>query len=389
MTTADIQASIGRTEILQRAAGLAPVLRDRAAEAEQLRQIPPATVQALVEAGLVRVATPARYGGTGHEIDLMFQVAMELGRGCGSTGWCYSVWSVHNWMLGHWPEEAQEEYFAGGPDTLSSSAFAPTGKLEPAAGGYRLSGRWEFSSGADAGIWAMLGAMSPTGPAFALVPRPDYTVIDTWYVAGLCGTGSKDVEVRDVFVPAHRVALMESLNTARSPGWALHQRPSYRLPMMCLLPYSLASPLVGIAQGALEAFVGRVTGKSGPGRTADSVALQMRLAESSAEADTARLLVRHNTGELMERAAREEAIDPLDLARYRRDFGYVAKLCVQSVNRLFEASAGHALYASQPMQRFFRDVHAGSHQVALAWDTLAEGYGRAVLGLPPLAPGRP
>jgi 3-hydroxy-9,10-secoandrosta-1,3,5(10)-triene-9,17-dione monooxygenase len=342
-------------------------------------------VQDLVASGLLRIATPARYGGSGHEIDLMFEVAMELGRGCGSTAWCYAVWSIHNWMLGHWPEQAQDEYFADGPDTLSSSSFAPKGRLEPVDGGYRLSGRWDFSSGCDAATWAMLGAMSPTGPVWAMVPRPDFTIVDTWFVAGLCGTGSKDIEVRDAFVPAHRLASMEGLNTARTPGWELHRRPSYRLPAMSLLPYTLASPLVGIAQGAIDELVQRTKGTSGPGRSADSVPLQVRLAESSAEVDVARLLVRHNTGQMVEEAAREGAIDPLAQARYRRDVGYVAKLCVQAVNRLFEASGGRALYASQPMQRCFRDVHAGAHHTALAWDSIAEGYGRAALGLPPLA----
>jgi alkylation response protein AidB-like acyl-CoA dehydrogenase len=390
MTIAGVsQPSIGEADLLRRAAGLVPVLRGRAAETEQLRQIPSATVQDIVDAGLLRIATPARYGGHGHEINLMFDVAMELGRGCGSTAWCYAVWSIHNWMLGHWPEEAQEEYFADGPNTLSSSAFAPTGRLEPVDGGFRLSGRWDFSSGCDAGAWAMLGAMSPTGPVFALVPRPYYAVIDTWFVAGLSGTGSKDIEVRDAFVPAHRVASMESLNTGRTPGWALHQRASYRLPMMSLLPFTLASPLVGMAQGAVEEFVERMKGKTGPGRTADSVALQIRLAESSAEVDAARLLVQERTSGLIARAGRDEAIDPAEQARYRRDHGYVARLCVHAVNRLFEASGGHALYQSQAMQRFFRDVHAGSHQVALSWDNVAEAYGRAAFGLPPAPNGRP
>jgi len=377
------EKALGRDEALRRAADLLPRIRERAPEAERLRQVPQATIDDLRAAGLIRVANPARYGGYGNDMDLYFEVAMALGRACGSTAWCYSVWSSHNWLIGHFPEEAQDDYFAAGPDVLSSSSFATMGRLEPAAGGYRLSGRWGFSSGCDAATWAMLGAVGPEGPCMALLPRSDYEIVDTWFVSGLRGTGSKDIEVRGAFVPAHRVAAV--LNPAAySPGFELHGRPSYRLPAMTLLPFTLCSPLVGMAEGALEAFIGRIKGKSGPGRTADSVALQLRIAESSAEVDAARTIVRTTVTEVLERAARGDLPSAVEQAAVRRNYGYVAKLCLQAVNRLFDASGGHALYDSEAIQRFHRDVHAGAHQVALYWDPIAEAYGRAVLGLPPL-----
>jgi 3-hydroxy-9,10-secoandrosta-1,3,5(10)-triene-9,17-dione monooxygenase len=139
-----------------------------------------------------------------------------------------------------------------------------------------------------------------------------------------------------------------------------------------------------MAQGALDEFIQRLKGKTGAGRTSESVALQIRIAEASAEIDSARLLVTMTTRSLIERAARGEQPSDLEQAAVRRNYGYVAKLCVQAVNRLFEAAGGHALYESQAMQRFHRDVHAGSHQAALYWDSIAEGYGRTALGLPPL-----
>ncbi|HEX5370723.1 MAG TPA: acyl-CoA dehydrogenase family protein, partial [Dehalococcoidia bacterium] len=131
---------MSRDEILQRAQALFPGFKARAAETEKLRQIPQTTIDELKASGLMRVANPANYGGYGNDADLYFEVAMEIGRACGSTGWCYSVWSSHNWMIGHWPQESQDEYFAGGPDVISSSAFAMLGRLQPVEGGYRLSG---------------------------------------------------------------------------------------------------------------------------------------------------------------------------------------------------------------------------------------------------------
>jgi alkylation response protein AidB-like acyl-CoA dehydrogenase len=381
------QESISRDKLLKRVEDLLPTIRSRASQTEQLRQIPQETIADLRSAGLIRIPNPPRYGGYAHDIDLLFEAAMEVGKACGSTGWCFAVWSIHNWMLGHWPVEAQDEYFADGPDVLSSSAFAPTGQLEPIDGGYKLNGRWEFSSGSDAATWALLGAMGPEGPRMTLVPRSDYEIVDTWFVSGLRGTGSKDIIIKDAFVPGHRIcALMGDIQG--SPAFGLHGRDSYRLPPMSLLPFTLCSPMVGMAQGAIDVFTANLKGKTGPGRTADSVALQLRLAESSAEVDAARLIVKSRTRELVERASRGDQPSDLEQAAVRRDYGFVAKLCVRAVNRLFEAAGGHALYDSEAIQRFHRDVHAGSHQAALAWDSIGEGYGRVALGLPPLNPFR-
>jgi 3-hydroxy-9,10-secoandrosta-1,3,5(10)-triene-9,17-dione monooxygenase len=381
------QKSVSREDLLQQARDLIPVIKGRAQETEQLRQIPQATIDDIRASGLVRAINPPRYGGpVDGDMDFYFDVDMELGRACGSTAWCYSVWSSHNWMIGHWPLEAQEEYFADGPDVLGSSAFAALGRLQAVDGGYRLSGRWDFSSGSDAGSWVMLGAIGPEGrPYMVLVPRSDYEIVDTWFVSGLRGTGSKDIEIRDAFVPGHRIAAL-MMPDFKSPGYDLHGRPSYRLPTMTLLPFTLCSPLVGMAQGMLDEFIERLKGKTGPGRTADSMAIQLRIAESAAEIDAARLIVQTTPRGVLERAARGDLPDELEQARIRRDYGYVARLCVQAANRLFEAGGGHALYDSQALQRFHRDIHAGSHQVALYWDSIAEGYGRAALGLPPRSP---
>ena len=385
----ETRPTVAAETLLQRAVELVPVLKSRARQAEELRHIPEETIRDLRDAGLFNIATPARFGGTGHEIDLMFQVAMELGRGCGSTAWCYSVLSIHNWMVGHWPLALQEEYFANGPDTLSSSSFAPIGRLTPVEGGFRLSGHWEFSSGADAGTWALVGAMGPKGPSFILIPRPDYEVLDdTWHVSGMRGTGSKDLVIEDVFVPAHR--LLPIANLGASSGMAeVHQRASYRVPAMGMLSYTLCSPLAGIAQAAVDNFIERLAGTSGPGRTAESAAIQMRLAESSVEADTARLIVTHDTQEIVARATASDVLGDFDGVRYRRNVSYVSRLCVAAVNRLFEASGGHSLFDSDPIQRIHRDVHAGAHQTALFWDNVAEAYGRAAFGLPPLQPNLP
>src|SRR5262245_898483 len=386
--TATARQAIGRDDLLRRAVDLIPVIAERALAAEQRRQIPEETVKDLISSGLLRIANPTRYGGYGLDYDTVIEVGAVLGRGCGSTAWCYTVWSSHNWVLGLYPERAQDEYFGSSPDVLSSSGFNPTGKAEKTSGGYLLSGRWDFSSGCDAGSWAVLAAFTPEhGPGLFLVPRRDYRIDDTWFVSGLRGTGSKDIVIEQpVLVPEHRFLSYHDMGTAQTPGRAIHQRPSYQLPAFCLFPFNLAAPLVGIAQGAVDGFEQRMRTRLsavGGQKMHDRVNIQARLAEASVEVDCARLLMRHDLDEMLSRAARGEMPTLEARLRYRRDHAYMAKLSVQAVNRLFEVSGGHALFDASPIQRAHRDVHAGSHQVALMWDTYAEQYGRVRLGLEP------
>jgi 3-hydroxy-9,10-secoandrosta-1,3,5(10)-triene-9,17-dione monooxygenase len=377
-----------REELRRRTSELVPVLRERAARTEQLRQIPPETVQDLVSSGLIRIGNPPRYGGLDVEYDAAFEVGWELGRACGSTAWCYCLWTVHNWWVGHFPEQAQEEFFANGPDTFASSSLNPAGgKAEPGAGGLRVSGRWSFSSGCDAASWAIVGVSSPNGYRWVLIPRPDYGIVDTWFTSGMRGTGSKDIVVRDAFVPEHRMMDPSRAGDGEWTGWELHRRLSYRLPCRCMTGWELTVPLIGIAQGAVDEFTSRLHGTSGPGRTAESVLVQVRLAEAAVEVDVARELLRHSIREILDKAERGEEFTNLERARYRRDKNFAVRLCVQAVNRLFEASGGRAIAESEVMQRFHRDVHAASHHQGLSWDAAAEDFGRQALGLPPL-PGR-
>jgi 3-hydroxy-9,10-secoandrosta-1,3,5(10)-triene-9,17-dione monooxygenase len=363
-------------------------LRERAAQTEQLRQIPPETVQDLIASGLIRIGNPPRYGGLDVEYDASFDVGWELGRACGATAWCYGLWTTHTWWIGHFSEQAQEEFFASGPDTLASSGLNPAGgKVEAETGGLRVSGRWSFSSGCDAASWVIVGVSTPQGYRWALIPRSDYDIVDTWFTSGMRGTGSKDIAVRETFVPQHRLMDPSRAGDGDWTAWELHRRASYRLPCRCMTGWELAVPLIGIAQGAVDEFTCSLRGTSGSGRTADSALVQVRLAEAAAEVDAARELLRSSVREIYAKAARSEEFTNLERARYRRNKNFTVKLCVQAVNRLFEASGGHAIAESEAMQRFHRDVNAGAHHVGLSWDAAAEDFGRQALGLPPL-PGR-
>lgn len=370
----------GALSALQRASALVPTLRERAVQAEQLRQVPPESVRDLRDSGLIRMAAPERFGGTGLDIDTTFAVSSELGRGCGSTAWCYAVWAAHNWWLGHFPERCQEEYFSTGPDTLLSSALNPANSTaERVPGGFRVSGRWGFSSGVDAASWVMVACgASPEERRWMLLARPDYDIADTWFTLGLRGSGSKDVVANDVFVPEYRAINPNRAGDGDLTGWELHKRASYRAPLKVFNEWALAAPVIGMAQGVVDEFTTRARSALGP-RGVNSAAL--RLAEASAEVDTARRLHRAAVREILDRADRGEAFEPLDRARHLRDASFTVNLCVKAVNRLYEASGGRAIMDTEPIQRLYRDVHAGSHHAALNWDTAAEQFGRRALGL--------
>ena len=359
---------------------MVPMLRDQAANTEKKRRLPQEIIDAFHTTGILRAATPTRFGGYGLDFDVVFDVAAELGRGCGSTGWCYTIWASHNWIAGMFPEQAQMEYWPGSSDTISSTSFNPSlGTVSAAEGGYRVSGRWQFASGCDAATWMLIVGNCPEGPRMLMVPEPDYAIEDTWFVSGLRGTGSKDIVIEDAFVPEYRSVSMHDMREARTPGRKVHDSANYRIPMRSILTFTLAAPVVGMAQGALEAF-------ENSKQLADVPSAHMRLGESAAEVSAARLIMQHDSSEIFERARTGEMPTLDDRVRYRRDQAYVARLCVQAVNRLFEASGGQALFDSSAIQRFHRDVHAASHHVSLTWDIVAEQYGRVRLGLEPNSP---
>ena len=379
--------SVSAPELLRRASELLPVLRERAACAEKLRRVPGENVDDLLASGLYRIAVPQRFGGLDASYALALDVAAELGRGCPATAWCFGLWAAHAWLVGYWPLPAQEEVFGGNPDALCSSSLSP-GKSTcvPVEGGYRLSGRWEFSSGCDAASWVMLGLQDVGQRCWGLIPRSDFRIVDTWFVSGLKGSGSKDIEVNDAFVPHHRVLEVSTAGDSDLSAWRLHGQPRYRVPIPVLLGWDLVAPLVGMAQGMIEEFTAGLAGTSGPGRTADSPAVHLRLSQASAEVDAARAVMERDLRETLRKGAEGEPFTLVERARVRRDRAFTTQLCLQAVNRIFDLSGGHALHESSPLQRFHRDAQAAAHRDALLMDMGGQNYGRVVMGLPPDIP---
>ncbi len=387
MTAATCTTTSNPRALLERAQRLVPTLKDRALETERLGRLPEATVEAILATRLNRIGVPVRFGGLDVEFHLLHDVAIELGRACGATSWCFSLWGVHNWWVGYYTPEAQEEVYANGPDVLTSSAgFAVESRADPVPGGFRVSGHWQFSSGCDHAAHVFATTDSPDGPMGAIIPRSDFRILqDTWSVSGLQGTGSKDIVVDDVFVPAHRT-LAGRGNMYSTNVWSpreYHPQRRYTVPMGALLAWDLVAPAIGLALGAIDETVMRLTGTHGRARAADSAMVQAKVAESAAEVDAARALMHADFDDAQGKGERGEPITPLDLARYGRDKAYCMKLAVSAVNRMFDMAGGHALFVTDPMQRIHRDVQACMHRDGMVFDFGGQPYGAARLGLDP------
>ncbi len=379
-------------ELLSRARELVPAFRKRAAEAEKLRRIPPESIDDLRKAGLFRTLQPAVLGGYELPLDEGVLITATVAEGCGSTGWVQGVYADHCATLGMFDGQAQKDVWEASPDSLISSGFMPTGKVVRVDGGYRLSGRWSFSSGCEItpiGRWSVAFPAAVNNDSaelyMFLVPKTDYTIIDTWFVMGMSATGSKDFQLKDeVFVPQHRALRHKDLVDGTGPGSGFNGGALYRLPRMATVPFSLAAPLIGIAERALQIFVqGMRERSSGDRRAAQEGAIHMHVANSAAEIDAGRALMLRDCREAMEIVQRGQRLSIEQRARNRRDIAYVAYLCTRALDRLFASSGGRNIYLDSEAQRLLRDIHTAGQHIALSWDVAGSTYGRVMFGLPP------
>jgi alkylation response protein AidB-like acyl-CoA dehydrogenase len=374
-----------RDVLVERARALAPVVRERSPRAEELRQLPPETVEDFKRLGFIRAVVPPRFGGTGHDLEVIADFSMEVARGCGASGWLASFMPTHQHLVTWFAEQAQEEYWADGPDTLSSTVPGYRAmNREEVKGGLRVSGRASFSSGVDYSEWTLVHTPVET----CLVPRQDFEIIDDWFVSGLVGTGSKSVVIKDAFVPAHRIVTNAQLATGTHPGAQLSDSPWSHVhnPLIMVLNHFILAPVIGMAHGVLDLFDERARRRIDPQVFLPAIERpgpQLRFAEASAEIDAAEMFLRHNLAVVREAGREDKELSLPERAEIRRNIVYASKLVLQATSRLVDGMDSSALYNVNLLHRQARDVRAGSLQFVLHWEETAMAYSRVRWGLEP------
>jgi 3-hydroxy-9,10-secoandrosta-1,3,5(10)-triene-9,17-dione monooxygenase len=379
-------------ELHRRAEALLPVLRSRAARCEELRRMPEETLKDLHDTGLFRFVQPRRVGGSELDFSSLVTLPAILAQACGSTAWNFVNLGSHHLLLGMYPKKAQDEVWDPSPDTLIATSFVfPAGRAKKVEGGYVLSGRWPFSSGVDHSDWNMLAGMAsmdvnaPAEQRVFLVHKSQYVIHDTWFAGGLRGTGSKDVEVKEQFIPEHRTLAVTDTKGGESPGSEVNPGPLFRMPVFALFPYFLSGVALGVAEGMIDAFTRSArerTGKMTAARVAEIQSTQIRVGEATALARASRLAQVGNCAEAQRMAAAGQVPDALARARYRLEGAWSVEWAVRAVDLMFGLSGASGLYESGETARAFRDAHAIRQHFSFNTDIASTTYGRVALGLP-------
>ena len=382
-------------EVLRRAEGMLPALRERAHEAEQLRRLPDATVRDLFDTGMMRILQPKRYGGYEMDWAAHAEAARVIAHACSSTAWVVSVVGAHAAILARMPKQCQDDVWGPNQDQIIATASArKEGTARKVEDGYIINGTWRFASGVDHADWCMVpapllakerGLHNAPGLLRVLMPKSDYTIQDTWFVSGVKASGSKDVHCDEVFVPDYRVMESRATFARNPPGAAIN--PEHYLYSQEFGPYfgsSLLGPMLGAAEGAYADYRKITAVREGAlfgGKVAGLAQVQQRLAESSAEIKAARLMYEHNNKILHERGAAGISLSPAELSDMNRDRAFVAKLLIAAVTRLVRQMGAMGLYDDNPVQRHYRDLTAMGTQIAVNWDRNVTPFGKHELGL--------
>ena len=385
-------SNVGYEEAMRRAREVVPTLRERAQKCEDARMLIRENEQLLHETGLFRFHQPKRFGGMELDFVAIFDIPAEIARGCPSTAWNVGNLATHHWMLGYWEPETQHEVWDSNPDALIASSIAlAAGRARKADGGFVVNGRWPFSSGVDNADWNMLAVTVYDGDKavdwrLCLVPKTDYEIIDTWYAMGMCGTGSKDIAVKELFVPERRaLALARTRGGYEHPGAALNRGALWGIPVIGAAGIPLSPASIGAAEGAYEHFLaamGKRMGTYTGARVADFQAVQVKLARARVLIDSGRALSRNASIALQEMSARGEIPDIATKLRWRAQSAFAVNQAREAVETLWACYGAQGIYQRDPLQRFLRDVIAMNQHFSFNFDIAGAAFGLHALGGP-------
>jgi alkylation response protein AidB-like acyl-CoA dehydrogenase len=377
---------MAESDPVARARALGALARGAADEAERERRLPERVAAAMAKEGLYRVATPRSFGGSEQPPATQIRVIEAIAEGDGAAGWNLMI-GIESFSLMSAVFAQRAELFAD-PNLVVCSATSATGRAERVAGGVRVTGQWPFVSGCQnsgffAGICALEGGDAPEQPVWALVPRGEFEILDTWNVSGLRGSGSHDVRLDGVFVPDENIG--RGFWTALGEQGAAKIPPIFRIPLGTRLAYNKTGVGFGIARAAIDAFVELARGKT-PFLSSTSLRerpfAQRALAQAEARLRGSRALVLEQADAVWETVQAGRKLDIEERALFQIACADAAQACAEAVDLVVEAAGTSANTLGSPLERCARDARVIRQHVTVAPHTLEDG-GRVLLGLPP------
>ncbi|WP_367127475.1 acyl-CoA dehydrogenase family protein [Saccharothrix sp. HUAS TT1] len=384
-----------QVDLVGRATDLVPLIRKHVAWQDEHRVIHEDVIQGIIDAGIMKMRVPVRYGGYESDVRTVSAVISELARGDGSVGWTISTLTMGSWLAGLFPDEVQDEIFAD-PNVRIAGGVNASGIATPTDGGVILNGRWHFNSGAPHSQWdthSVLLATDDGGyvPATVAIPMTDLTIVDDWHTAGLRATGSVTTIAENLFVPHARVlpmlpVFMHGQHLSKLNADSL----TWKLPFV---PHAVAvtsSSALGMAKAAREAFFDRLPNRkityTDYEHQADAPITHIQVAQAAVKLDEAEFHVHRAAERLDTKAHTGQPWTLEERALGKMDAAAACLRAKEAVDILNTASGGSSIYSDQPMQRIERDIQALNLNGVLHPNTNLETYGRILCGLEPNTP---
>jgi 3-hydroxy-9,10-secoandrosta-1,3,5(10)-triene-9,17-dione monooxygenase len=382
--------------VLDKVMEIADALREQAADAEKIGRLTDQTTKAMKAVGSIRLLQPAKHGGLEVHPREFAETVMATAALDPAAGWITGVVGVHPYQLAYADPRVGDEVWGRDVDTWVASPYAPQGLAKPVDGGYLFNGRWQFSSGTDQCEWIILGAMvgdadgkpvMPPAILHMILPRKDYEIVeDSWNVVGLRGTGSKDVIVRDAFVPAYRTMDAFEVMDGTAQRKAGMTKPLYLMPWSTMFPLGITSAVIGIAEGALAAHLDYQRDRVAASGTAikDDPYVMYAIGEAAADINAARQELLANVDRIYDLVDAGADVSFADRAAGRRTQVRAAWRAVMAVDQIFSRSGGNALRMDKPLQRYWRDAHAGLAHAIHVPGTVFHASALSSLGIDPV-----
>ncbi|MHA3082864.1 p-hydroxyphenylacetate 3-hydroxylase oxygenase component [Acinetobacter sp. ANC 5383] len=384
--------SVVGADILEQVKALLPQIAKNAEHAEALRQVPDENIELLKGIGLHKAFQPKVYGGLEISLPDFANCIVAIAGACAGTAWAFSLLCTHSHQIAMFSKQLQDEIWLNNPDATASSSIAPFGKVQEVEGGIILNGEYGWSSGCDHAEYAIVGfnrfdAEGSKIYSFGVVPRKDYVIHDNWFAQAIKSSGSKQLVLKDVFIPEYRIEKAKNMMEGRSSGFGLY--PDSKIFYTPYRPYfasGFAAVSLGIAERMLEAFKekqkSRVRAYTGA-NVANATPAFMRLAESTHQVAAARALLEKTWQDHKVHGENKHYPNTDTLAFWRTNQAYAVKMCIEAVDRLFAAAGATSWLDQSELQRLFRDSHMTGAHAYTDYDVCAQILGRQLMGLDP------